>query len=734
MGTLHAAPGPDACPFCDAPVARGGACPSCGAKIAEGGPDAAGSAVPARTGATSALIAFLRLGPPAADGAPAEPVPAGRGRRRLPRVLARVPSWALSAAAHAALFLLLAQLVVMIREGDPLYALKVTLGAPRAVEEPGERTLDREDEPSPAKAETRSEAETTDPGRVPDAPPAPVPVPEPPADPAPAAASPAGESTAPPSPPPKPSPFAARTGPGRAEALTRHGGSAETEEAVDLGLAWLAAHQSEDGRWSSTGFSRTCPVDDDGAGTIKCSCWGEGMQGHDVAFTGLAVLCFLGAGHVPGQGPHSKTVTAGLAFLIASQQPDGAVGDPHGGYQMYNHGIGALALCEAAALTRDPRFLRAAQLAVQYTIRTQQVGGGWDYYGWANVGRNDVSVSGWQIMSLKSALIAGIPVPERTWASALKFLRRMTRSDGEVRYADRGFQGSEGNVRHGPGMTAVGLLGRLYLGEKSGDATLAASARRIAAEPPSWQRSTEAKLHTAYYWYYGTLALFQWGGEPWADWNRELKRTLLPNQRKEGHAAGSWDPAEMWLARFGGRLYSTTLNILNLEVYYRYLPIYRELAVEPTPDPTLIRTPEQALASVGAESSGTRFAALQLLAATQGDEAFKALERSLGDPNSMVRWQAVKALAKRTEPRALDLLVAALRSEKGLLRRVLVDSLGERGDRRAVPALLEALADQDTEVRRRAVRALEKLSGEGFGPEPAKWTAWWRDAAKSARR
>ncbi|MCI0342836.1 MAG: HEAT repeat domain-containing protein [Planctomycetales bacterium] len=700
-----------------------GACAACGARIAS----------PARAEATSALIALLRLGPPAADGQPAEPVAPGRRPRRLLPVVRRAPSWVLSAAAHAALLLLLAQLVVMIREADPLHAVRVSLGAPRAREEPGERTPDREDEPSPAKAETRSEAEATDPGRVPDAPPPPVPVADPPPEPSLPTAAPAGASPTPPAPPPRPSPFAARTGPGRAEALTRHGGSAETEQAVDRGLAWLAAHQSEDGRWSSGRFSKGCPVEDDGAGKIQCACWGEGVHGHDVAYTGLAVLCFLGAGHAPGEGPYTREVTAGLAFLLASQQPDGAVGDPNTGYPMYNHGIGSLAICEAAALTRDPRFLRAAELAVQYTLRCQQVGGGWDYYGWANAGRNDVSVSGWQVMALKSALIAGIPVPERHWAAASKFLRRMTRSDGEVRYADRGFQGSEGNVRHGPGMTAVGLLCRLYLGEKPGDAALAASARRIAAETPSWHRSTESKLHTVYYWYYGTLALFQWGGEPWADWNRELKSALIPNQRKDGHAAGSWDPAESWLSRFGGRLYATTLNILNLEVYYRYLPIYRDLGVEPTPDPTLIRTPEQALASVTADSSGTRFAAVQMLAATEGGEAFKALEKSLGDPNSMVRWQAVKGLAKRTEPRALDLLVEALRAEKGLLRRVLVDALGERGDRRAVPALLEALADEDSEVRRRAVRALEKLSGESLGAETAKWTAWWREAPRARR-
>ena len=45
----------------------------------------------------------------------------------------------------------------------------------------------------------------------------------------------------------------------------------------------------------------------------------------------------------------------------------------------------------------------------------------------------------------------------------------------------------------------------------------------------------------------------------------------------EGPQAGSWDPyeptADLW-AKYGGRLYVTTLNLLSLEVNYRHLPLY----------------------------------------------------------------------------------------------------------------------------------------------------------------
>jgi HEAT repeat protein len=77
--------------------------------------------------------------------------------------------------------------------------------------------------------------------------------------------------------------------------------------------------------------------------------------------------------------------------------------------------------------------------------------------------------------------------------------------------------------------------------------------------------------------------------------------------------------------------------------------------------------------------------------------------------------------------------VKTLRTETGVLRRVLVEALGKRGDLRAVPALVDVLDDPDAEVRRRAVRALEQLTGESFGPDARAWERWWRSRPKGRR-
>jgi hypothetical protein len=74
-----------------------------------------------------------------------------------------------------------------------------------------------------------------------------------------------------------------------------------------------------------------------------------------------------------------------------------------------------------------------------------------------------------------------------------------------------------------------------------------------------------------YYWYYATLAMYHVGGPAWETWNARMTRTLTSSQVAESVAAGSWEPNGVWCG-YGGRVYSTALATLCLEVYYRYNP------------------------------------------------------------------------------------------------------------------------------------------------------------------
>ena len=72
-----------------------------------------------------------------------------------------------------------------------------------------------------------------------------------------------------------------------------------------------------------------------------------------------------------------------------------------------------------------------------------------------------------------------------------------------------------------------------------------------------------------YYWYLGSNAMFQMGGEEWKTWSKFLKETLLKSQKgPRDPGAGSWDPVDEW-GLAGGRVYATAMAALALETYYR---------------------------------------------------------------------------------------------------------------------------------------------------------------------
>ncbi len=87
-----------------------------------------------------------------------------------------------------------------------------------------------------------------------------------------------------------------------------------------------------------------------------------------------------------------------------------------------------------------------------------------------------------------------------------------------------------------------------------------------------------------YYWYYGTLAMFQYQDQSWKDWNQALQTRLIALQEPDqSYLSGSWPPDAVW-GGYGGRVYNTAMSCLCLEVYYRYLPLYKRSNLAQTPD------------------------------------------------------------------------------------------------------------------------------------------------------
>jgi hypothetical protein len=339
------------------------------------------------------------------------------------------------------------------------------------------------------------------------------------------------------------------------QALVQHyGGSAQGESSVQGALDWLAANQHPDGRWDPRRFgagqeTKTLGQDRGGAGDDA-----------DVGISALAILAFQGAGETHLKGKHSVTIQRGLEYLLRSQGPDGSLaGEARLFARMYCHGMGALALSEAYALTGDARLQPYIARALTYTLRTQDPsGGGWRYQP-GDAG--DMSQFGWQLMALKSAQLAGYPLPAQTRSGMIRFLNSCAAGQ------QQGLASYRPHSAPSRTMTAEALTCRLFMELQRNDAATEEAVNFLLQETP---QTGEMNL---YYWYYGTLALFQLQGSAWEAWNAALQQRLLATQETTGELAGSWAPDRVW-GGYGGRVYSTALAAMCLEVYYRYLPLY----------------------------------------------------------------------------------------------------------------------------------------------------------------
>lgn len=341
------------------------------------------------------------------------------------------------------------------------------------------------------------------------------------------------------------------------ELLDRYGGNKETEAAVAAALKWLSQHQLPDGSWTFA-HGLACGS--------QCKDNGKASEARNAA-TGLALMCYLGAGQTHLEGEYKPTVFKGLSFLLRNMKiTDGkmpswyAKGGGSTTGVMYSHGIASIAMCEAYGMSKDPDLKAAAQAATNFIVYAQDPSrGGWDYSP-KKSGGGDTSVVGWQLMALKSAAMSGLAIPPGVSKKAEKYLDSVSANNGSV-YGYRTPKGTSASA-----MTACGLLCKMYMGLPKDNSGLTTASEAIV------KKGYDPK--NVYYNYYATQVLKQVGGPLWTQWDEKMKKELLSTQEKTGHSAGSWFNKSMSHGDVGGRLYITTMSTMMLEVYYRYMPIY----------------------------------------------------------------------------------------------------------------------------------------------------------------
>jgi hypothetical protein len=341
--------------------------------------------------------------------------------------------------------------------------------------------------------------------------------------------------------------------PGMKEALLQsYGGTAKTEAAVALGLQWLAKQQHRNGLWSLAG-----PYSD-----------GSRTENPEAA-TAMALLAFQGAGYTPAgdtQHEYTRVVRRAWEALLKRMDENGKFfQDVPGTHQLYTQAQCTIALCELYAMTADPKYFDAAQKAVDYCVAIQSSKGGWRYEPGTD---SDMSVTGWFVMALQSARMAGIEVPSPVFEKIEQFMDSVQRGDEAgyhvgSRYAYQPNQGATLTL------TAEGLLCRQYLGWPRDEPRLNAGVEYLVANLPEWNK------RNVYYWYYATQVLHHMEGKAWREWNEVMRKLLPEHQLTRGKERGSWDPRGDRWGDAGGRLYVTCLSICTLEVYYRHLPLYR---------------------------------------------------------------------------------------------------------------------------------------------------------------
>jgi uncharacterized membrane protein len=428
--------------------------------------------------------------------------------------------------------------------------------------------------------------------------------------------------------------YAARTQAKTAEWLAERGGTIESQKAVEDGLNWLARHQGDGGHWGPDCLGKEphsrcdqkAPCDEpghaydvahSGLALLAFQAAGHyhfnGQKYSDNVTKGLDYLVQMQApdGSIVGpKNPTPEQVTGGAPFERNF---------------MYEHAMATFALCEACAVAiaegkePDPRYQKAAASAVSFIEKIQHDDGGWRYSVDAHEA-SDCSVSGWVMLALKTAREAKVDVSPQTISRMMDFFAAHYMDDrkevakvpiiwdwnSQVLRTYHGTYYVDYRQLGGPiqvtsdAMTGVGMMaveffdhkldspivqwGAPYLAEKAGALTVMnpstspgpggvivdKSGPTDVVTPIGGYKDVAAPLGGYYAWYNCTMAMFQVGGEPWKRWNGVIRDHVVSLQvQGEGCDRGSWLSKEPW-ADQGGRIYSTALAVLTLEVYYRF--------------------------------------------------------------------------------------------------------------------------------------------------------------------
>ncbi len=316
--------------------------------------------------------------------------------------------------------------------------------------------------------------------------------------------------------------------------------AAERQQSIDRALAWLRSQQKDNGSIQEGDYSST--------------------------MTALAINAHLASGITYHHPQHGAWLHKSLLYVLKQQDSKGYFGSRDKG-RMYGHGICTLMLAESIGMSgnpaTEPRIRSALESALQVTIAAAQVKkedrfrGGWHYE--PNGDHSDMSLSGWQLLSLHAAAQAGFTVPDEIINGGITYTRQLCDpKKGTVAYDNV----SSPRIS----LRGVGLL-CLTIRKNDADAELSeAIATAIRNDPIEWKGPW-----FFYRAYYDVAGLGRAYPQHLKTYQAHVNNALINNQDKEGW----WHtPPGDNEGRYG-KVYLTALAVLALSIERQLLPAYQ---------------------------------------------------------------------------------------------------------------------------------------------------------------
>jgi len=312
--------------------------------------------------------------------------------------------------------------------------------------------------------------------------------------------------------------------------------TAETEKAIENGLAYLARTQARNGAWRSR----------ERYGVYPC------------AITSLAGLAMMAGGNTPSEGPYADNVRRAVDFVLRCANRNGLIavmGEEQ--RPMYGHGFGMLFLSQAYGAEQDTDLqkdlYRVLARGVALTARSQSPDGGWLYTPDANSDEGSVTVT--QIQALRACRNAGIKVPKATIRRAVEYVSRCANEDGGISYSLRNLGRSR------PPITAAAVAVLYNAGQY--DSPIALKALDYMKKHIEGGGTGIFQGHRCYALLYTAQAMYLSSDENWQWFFAKYRDDILQQQNDNG----SWPGDNV------GEVYGTAMTLLVLQLPYRYLPI-----------------------------------------------------------------------------------------------------------------------------------------------------------------